>query len=295
MDFAALLPLLIKTSILLLVVALGLNATWRDALYLFRHPALLIRSFLSMNVIMPLVAAGLVIAFDMPLPVQVALVALALSPVPPILPKKELSAGGHAPYAIGLLVAVALLAIITVPIGASWLNTAFGREGGISPLKVATIVLTSVLAPLAVGIALRHWVPAFAQRVARPVALLGTVLLVGSALPLAIAAWPAIHALFGNGTVLIIAAMAVIGLGVGHLLGGPRADDRTVLALSTATRHPAVALAIAVGGSETQFGLAAILLYLIVATVVSIPYVVWRKRQAASADTSLSVAQQKRT
>jgi BASS family bile acid:Na+ symporter len=111
--------------------------------------------------------------------------------------------------------------------------------------------------------------------------MLGTVLLILSALPLIYASWPAIRALVGNGTVLIIAAMAAIALAVGHLLGGPDPDDRTVLALSTASRHPAIALAVAVAaGAESKPELAAILLYLIVAALVSVPYVAWRKRQS---------------
>ncbi len=291
MDLASLLPLAIKASILLMVLAIGMNANWQDALYLFRHPWLLIRSLLSMSVIMPLVAAGLVVAFDLPLAVKIGLVALAVSPVPPILPKKELKAGGHASYAIGLLVAIGVLAIVTVPITVTLFTSAFDRTGGIAPLAVAKVVLTSVLAPLAAGMALRHWARALAARVVRPVALLGNLLLIASALPLAYAAWPEIHALFGNGTVLIIAAMAAIGLGVGHALGGPDADNRTVLALSTASRHPAIALAIAVAvGLESKTGLAAILLYLIVATLVSVPYVAWRRRQSTAAHTSFTSA-----
>lgn len=284
MDLSTLLPLMIKASILLTVLGIGMNASWSDALYVFRNPGLLLRSLLSMSVAMPLVAAGLVVAFDLPPTVQVALVALAVSPVPPILPKKELNAGGHASYAIGLLVAIAILSIVTVPVVVSWFVRAFDRSGGIAPIAVAKIVLVTILAPLAVGIGLHRWLPALAEKAARPIALLGTLLLVASALPLAFAFWPAIAALFGNGTVLIVAAMAVIGLVIGHILGGPRPHDRTVLALSTTSRHPAVALAVAVaGGADSRSNLAAILLYLIVATLVSIPYVVWRKRVAKSA------------
>jgi len=284
MNAAAILLLVIKSSIVLTVLGLGLNATWQDATSLFRRPGLLVRSVLSMNVIMPLVAAGLVVAFDLPVAVKIALVALAISPVPPVLPKKELKAGGHASYAVGLLVAIGLLAIITVPLTVTWFANAFDRSANIAPLAVAKIVLTSVLAPLAAGIALRQWLPKLAERIARPVALLGAILLLGSALPLAYASWPDVQALFGNGTVLIVAAMAVIGLIVGHILGGPDPDDRTVLALSTTSRHPAIALAVAVGaGAETKAEIGAILLYLIVAGLVSVPYVAWRKRASKAA------------
>jgi len=229
------------------------------------------------------VAAGLVVTFNLPTSVKFALVALAISPVPPMLPKKQMKAGGEEAYAIGLLVAVALLAIITVPIVVSWFIAAFERTGGIGPLAVAKIVFTSVLAPLAIGIAVRHWMPRLADRIAGPVATCGNVLLIVSVLPLLYFLWPAVQALIGNGTVLIVATMAAIGLATGHLLGGPDHGHRRVLALSTASRHPAVALAITVAaGAETKSEVGAILLYLIVAIVLSIPYVAWRRRQDAA-------------
>ena len=291
MNAVTLLNLAITTSIVLVVVGLGLHARWRDALYLFRHPLLLSRSVLSMNVIMPLVAAGLVVAFDLPLPVKIALVALAISPVPPLLPNKESKAGGKMSYAIGLLVAIALLAIVTVPIAVSWFASAFDRSGEVAPGHVAKVVLTTVLAPLAVGIALREVFPAMAAKLARPLAILGIALLAVSAVPLVYTAWPAVQALISSGTVLILAAMAVIGLGVGHALGGPDPDTRTVLALSTTSRHPAVALAVAVGaGVDKMPALAAVLLYVVVALLVSVPYVAWRRQRATAVDPALPPA-----
>ena len=282
MDLATLLPLAIKASILLTVFGLGLNAEWRDALFLTRRPSLLLRSVLSMNVLMPLLAAGVVVAFDMPDSVEVALVALMVSPVPPILPNKELRAGGHASYAIGLLVAIAVLAIVFVPVTVSIFTLAFDRNGGIAPLTVAQGVLTSILAPLGAGMAVRHWRPAVAQNCAGAAVKAGMVLLVASALPLLIASWPEARDMIGDGNVLLLAAMAAMGLAIGHGLGGPIAEDRTVLALSTASRHPAIALAIAVsGGAAAKPQLAAILLYTLVAGLVSIPYVFWRKRRPA--------------
>jgi BASS family bile acid:Na+ symporter len=54
------------------------------------------------------------------------------------------------------------------------------------------------------------------------------------------------------------------------------------LALSTASRHPAIALAIAKGNFPDEPYLAAtIVLYLLVATVVAVPYVKWRRRSQA--------------
>jgi BASS family bile acid:Na+ symporter len=285
MDLAALLPKLITASIVVIVFGLGLNARPQDALHLFRHPALLLRAVLSMNLIMPLVAAILVIAFELPTPVKIALVALAVSPVPPLLPKKEVEAGGDPSYAIGLSVAIALLSILTVPLAVALFTRVFDRSGELAVLTVAKTVFITVLVPLAAGIALRRGLPGLARKIARPLSILGLVLLVVSALPVAVALWPAMSALQGDGTVLVLALMAVIGLCVGHALGGPDADTRTNLALCTASRHPAVALAAAtavVGSGGSKPALAAILLYVVIAILVSIPYVAWRKRQAVA-------------
>ena len=63
-------------------------------------------------------------------------------------------------------------------------------------------------------------------------------------------------------------------------LGGPDPDDRAVLALATASRHPGVALAIASANFPGQTLVpAAVLWYLIVSALVSIPYLTWRQRR----------------
>jgi bile acid:Na+ symporter, BASS family len=285
MNTVALLQLAITTSIMLIVAGLGMHARWQDAFDLFRHPRLLIPSLLSMNVIMPLVAVGLVVAFDLPLPVKIALVALAISPVPPLLPNKEAKAGGRVSYAIGLLTALAIFSIVIVPITVSLLASAFGGSGHVAPTQVAKVVLSSVLAPLAAGIAVRHFFPVLAAKLARSVSILGLVLLVVSALPLLHAVWPAARALIGSGSLLVFAAMAMIGLAVGHALGGPDASTRTVLALSTTSRHPAVALSVVLGwGVDRMQALAAVLLYVIVAMLISLPYVAWRRKRTSAAE-----------
>lgn len=269
----------IKASIFLTVFALGLDAIPKDATYLFRNPGRLLRSLLSIYIIMPLVALVIVSAFNLHPAVEIALVVLSVSPIPPLLPKKELKAGGEESFTIGLLVAMAVLAIVFVPLAIHLFENAFQRSLQITPAAVAQLVLTSVLLPLAIGIAIRYWLPAFAERIVKPVSLIATVLLVVGILPVLFVALPTVVSLIGNGTILIIVVFTLIGLSAGHFLGGPDLRDRTVLALSTASRHPGVAVAIAhTNFPEEKLALAAILLYALVNAVVTIPYV---KRQQA--------------
>ena len=235
-----------------------------------------------MFVVMPVLAVALAHAFDFHPAVEIALVVLSISPMPPLLPRREAKAGGRTPYALGLLAIAALLSIAVVPLGAELLGHYFGRPLAMPPGAIAQLALKTVLLPLAAGIALRASLPAVADRIAKPFAVVATVLLLVGVLAIAAGALPAALALVGNGTLLAISAFVVAGLTIGHWLGGPRADERIVLALSTASRHPAIALAVAKVNfpDEPRLG-AAILLYLIVATLVGVPYVARQRRRVA--------------
>jgi len=61
MTLVTLIVLLLKLSIIISVFAIGLKATFADALYLFRRPADVVRVLLAMNVLMPAFALGLLL------------------------------------------------------------------------------------------------------------------------------------------------------------------------------------------------------------------------------------------
>jgi BASS family bile acid:Na+ symporter len=279
MNAAQWLKIALMASIMLTVFGLGLSSTFQDATFLLRRPKLLAKAFLSMNIIMPVIAALIATTFALPFEVKVALVALSVSPVPPIIQKKQLAAGGRLNYVVGLLMAMSVLAVAFVPLAVTIVNHVFGRERVLGPWAVAKIMLLSVLAPLLVGLVARHLFPA-AQKAARVIVSAAFMMLLAAIVPVLFGLWPMLRPLLGNGTVVVMIAMAIIGLAVGHLLGGPRAGDRTALAISTASRHPAVALAVATSGPDvgTKPVLALILLYLLVAMAVCIPYQKWRAR-----------------
>jgi BASS family bile acid:Na+ symporter len=290
MNLEQLIMLAIKASIMLLVFALGLHASWRDAIYLFGRPGLLVRSLLSMNVIMPLFAAAIAALFNLNSAVEIAIIALALAPVPPILPGKQEKAGGTAGYAIGLLVAAGLFAVVVVPAGVEFMGTLFAKDVHMTFSAVALIVLMTILVPLAAGMIVNGAAPAFAARIATNVSRFAAFLLVAGILPVLFTAWPAVMSMLGNGTLIALAAFSTVGLAVGHWLGGSNEDNRTTLALATSARHPAVALAIAGANFQQQNDvLAVVLLYLIVGALVSLPYVIWRKRRHASAAAEMSI------
>ena len=109
--------------------------------------------------------------------------------------------------------------------------------------------------------------------------MVSRVLLVIGVLALLVVGLPAAWALVGTGRLSAMTAFVAAGLAIGHWLGGPEANDRTVLAMSTASRHPAIALSIAKANfpDEPRLG-AAIVLFLVVNLVIGFIYMARRKR-----------------
>ncbi|GAA5069704.1 bile acid:sodium symporter family protein [Lysobacter panacisoli] len=269
----------IQASILGTVFCYGLQATLDDALHLVRHRSLLLRSLISMFVVMPAAALVILGVFDLPKATAIVLVALAISPIPPMLPKKERKAGGLADYGLGLMLTVGLLAIVIVPLAGELLARYFGRPFHVAGGAIAKPVLMMIAAPLVLGMLARAWKPEIAARLVKPLLIASTVLLVVCALAIIVGMSHTLAPLIHDGTLWAMLLFALIGLVSGHWLGGPIGEQRTVLALSTASRHPAIALAIAKSNFPDEHFLAAtVVLYLLVVTVTVVPYVQWRKR-----------------
>ena len=279
MDLAQLLRVALVASVVLLVFALGLRATAADATYLFRRPAMLLRALFAMNVVVPVVATGLAVLFNLTPAVRIALLAMAVSPVPPILPDRQLKLGGRASYVYGLLVAASTAAIALVPLSIAVLGRVFQREVDLGVVVVAIKVGVTVLLPLLAGLAVRRFRPGLAERMAPWVSRVAVVLLLGGSLPALVTAWPGMVSLVGNGTILAIASVVVAGLAAGHWLGGPDPGDRTALSIAASMRHPGVALAIAQGNfPEERLVSAAVLLFFLVSFIATLPYGAWRRR-----------------
>jgi len=280
MSLQTLILFVLKASILLNVFAIGLKAGVHDATYMFRRPGKLAKALLAMNILMPLFAVAFVLAFHLKHAVEVALVALAVSPVPPILPRKLRKAGATESDTIGLLVAVGILAIVFVPAAMEILERVFHVPLRMTFASVAALVFITIILPLALGIAVHTLAPVAADRLVNPIAKIASIALLLSAVVILFSGAPAIWELTGNGTLVAIAAFVLVGLLIGHFVGGPKPENRTGLALATASRHPGIAIALAVANfPEEKLAISAVLLYLLVNILVSIPYHILTKRK----------------
>jgi BASS family bile acid:Na+ symporter len=277
MDLKQLVMLVLQVSIVCTVFGYGLKTTTAALLDVVRRPALLARSVISVLVVMPALAFALTRVFEIRHEVEVALVALAISPVPPLLPMKETKAGGRISYGLGLLALLALLSIATIPVAIEVMERLFDRPLAVAPTAVARLALITVLVPLVAGVVVHARAPVTAERIAPALSLGARLLLTAAAVALLAGVWRSVWEATGQGAILAITAFIVAGLAVGHLLGGPERDTSVVLAMSCACRHPAIAFAIASANFPDQRFGGAIILYLLLSLLIGVPYVTWNR------------------
>lgn len=283
MSILAIIGLTLKASLIITVFAFGLLAIPKDLVSVLRQPWLLARSLFATFVVMLAVALAIVFALRPPQVIVAVIIALALSPIPPFLPLKQIKAGGETAYAIGLMVACSLFALVWIPLADRLLEAVLDVDVLLPFGKVATALVTVILAPLAAGAVIRRFVPDLAIRFQPLVLKIGLGLLVVACLPIIVKLWGPTMALVGDGAVIAFLIFILAGLAAGFALGGPEPEHRTDLALATATRHPGIAIALAsvnLAGDKTVAP--AVLLYLLVATIAGIPFVAWRKRTGAA-------------
>ncbi|MFC5270357.1 bile acid:sodium symporter family protein [Adhaeribacter terreus] len=280
MNAVEIITLILKISIFLTALGYGLKTTAEDAFYLFRNPGLLLRSILAMNIIMPVVAILMALLFNLPPLVKVALLAISVSPLAPLFPKKTSKAGGRQGYALGLMLVASMFCILLIPVTLEILARIFKVPVEVNSKALIITALVSVIIPLISGIAAQHFAPAFADKISNPVSRIALILLIVSALPVLVKMFPAIVHLAGNGTALAIAGFVILGVCVGHFLGNTaEKDDRSVLALATASRHPAIAISVASANMPDHHLVpAAILLYLLINAIVTLPYLKWLQK-----------------
>ncbi len=275
-------PLILKASIMIMILALGLTARPADLLYMRIHMGQLCRSLISMYGVMLVLAVVISRLFGLSHTVVIVVVALALAPIPPLLPKKQTRAGGDASHAVGLVVAASLFAVLWIPLAIQILQLAFGIQLKTAETQVATLVFLNLLLPLVVGALIHQRWPALASRYAPILARIGVLIMLLVVVPVLVLLWKPMLGQLRDGTFVVLVLFIVCGLFVGQLLGGPDPEDRTVLALATASRHPGISMTLAhLNFPNDPAVLAVIGLYLILTLVLVPPWLKWRSRSAA--------------
>jgi BASS family bile acid:Na+ symporter len=272
---AATLMQVLKISVSVLIMAIGMQSTVGDLTYLWRRPWLLLKSMLAMYVLVPLVAVALVRLLPLDFGLKVAVVVVAISAGAPLVPRKLMPLKNDA-YVFSVIANSSLLAIVTVPLWLIALSNFSGATPDITPLEVGRLIGRTFLLPLAVGMGVRMQMPSLSEKVSDILLKAGGIVLGLGGLLLLVLGWPLLSEA-GWISLLVLAVLTALSLVVGHLMGGPDEEDRTALAISCATRHLGIAVLIAAAVPGQRIGVL-VVAYLVASLVASIPYIRWRKK-----------------
>lgn len=284
MDEVIIIKLILTAGIVLTVLSIGLRARPGDTLVLLRNPQLGVRAMVSMFVLTPMFVVGLTWVLQMGSAERAALIALSISPMPPILPRRQAVVGGGGDYAVGLAILAAIVSFVIAPVVAWLVGRLFGVITVFDPITLLRVLTITVAAPLAAGILIAHLWPS-AAALSTLVGRVSLVLLVASAVVVLVKEAPAIAARVSNDFLLVIVAIVLFGLLVGHFLGGPDRGNRGALALATSARHPGVAIALATATFplDQKAIVATVLLFVLANVGLTFPYLLWRRHLARSA------------
>lgn len=273
MTPAEILKLLIVASVVGSVFSLALRSQPQDIVYLFCRPALALRAFVAMFLIVPLATLGLVLVLFPGPVVAIALLVLSLSPVPPLLPKKQAKAGAEGSYDTGLLVAAAIASLFVMPIGLDLFSYFFQRATAPVPLSGMGITLAiTIAAPLAAGLAAQAVIKDRERRtrLADTIGKGSGIVLIVCALALVAFLFPSLGKVVGGGALVAIVAMILVGLAAGWALGGPPSADKPALALAAASRHPGIAIGVITASfPEEGDAVLAVVVFLLTNTIVT--------------------------
>lgn len=281
MDILSVVSTVIQATVAVTVFGYGLSAQTEDLLWVLRRPRVLFTSLVAMFVVMPVIALAAHVYLDFPHAAEVALVVIALTPIPALLPRTEIGSGGRARYAYGLAFAVALLSPVLIPALSDLIGRLMDRPFGLSPLTVATAMATQVLLPLALGFVVGRVWPNAAERFGgRFVAIANSAMLV-ALLALLVLVFPAVLSALSLVTLVVMFAFTAAGLGVGHALGGPDRTDSVVLAIACANRNPGLAIGLAASIFPEESFAGTAIIYALVSNVAVTLYTRLQRRRVA--------------
>jgi BASS family bile acid:Na+ symporter len=262
----------IMPAVMCLMMGVGLGTSLEEVLRVARRVPLIVRGVLANFVIVPIVIFLVVVWLPIPPAVKGAAMLMAAAPVAPMAPPFAVAAKGDLPYAVGIMIIIALLSVVLTPLILVLALPATEEGLNISSVEIIKTLVIVQLIPISVGMAIRGWSEKWSKRLVKIVPRLGQIgLLVGVGLVIASQVNEILSAGWLSHAVLFGLSVACLLIG-DRMLAGQAPELRRSLAVSTAIRNVPLAFLIA----DTNFPGTAVaamtLVFSVFTMLVSIAY-----------------------
>jgi len=285
-----LLSVFLPLSLAFIMFSLGLGLTIADFARVVAKPKAFLAGAVSQIVILPVIAFLLLQIFMLTPELAVGVMILAFCPGGVTSNIMTRLAGGSVALSVTLTGVVSLISVVTVPFLVAFAaDTLMGQAApdiDVTSLALAMFAITAV--PVAIGVAIRHLSAPLADRIEPSVIRAAMVLFVIIVIGALAANWTVFIeniALLGPLLVVLNAALLLIGLGFGRLLGLDRAD-RIAVAIETGIQNSTLGITVGSLIVETASGLPPFSLpsgiYGITMYLVSLPFIFWMRHGTRS-------------
>lgn len=250
------------------MLAMGMGLSIAEIIGPLRDLRLILFALAANFVLMPLVAFGLATVLRLDEPLGNGLLVLGCAAGAPFLPKLAELAKGNLPFAVGTMVLLMVTTVAYMPIIVPLL-----LEGvSVKPGKMAQSLILLMLLPLGVGLVLKARYTRFAEKAKPGFDRFSNISLILLVLLITAANVDKVVQVFGTRGIFAGLLFIVLGVGIGWLLGGPRADTRWVLGLGTGQRNIAAALVVATQSFRDPQVVVMVIVVAIVGLIVLMPF-----------------------
>lgn len=286
---------MLVTVVLPLVLAfimfsLGLGLRLADFSRVFKYPKVFSIGLANQLILLPLLAFGLVLLFQLPSELALGTMILAFAPGGVTSNFLTRLAKGNAPVSISLTAVVSLISVLSVPILVSLAYKRFPIEGSeevnVTMLGVKMFLLTAV--PVGVGMFLTAKTPKFVERSSGVISQVAMALFVLVIVAAIAANWKMLSENLPTlGPALILLNVLLLGLGLlTAKVSGLSGADATTVAIESGVQNGTLAitialLAIGVTGETPEILppiTAPAAVYGVTMYFISLPFVYWRRR-----------------
>jgi BASS family bile acid:Na+ symporter len=254
--------------------------------YVKQRPGTMLRSLLAALVLAPAVALGLILLLEPAPAVAIGLAILMACPPAPLMIKSATAIGrGDPAFIASLHLGLAALAVVTVPVVLDLLARPLGFSAGVDPMSILSLLAKTILIPIGLGLAVRALAPAWAERVGSVAGKVGTLGLLVVVVAILAALYRTLLDMdaWSYG---VIAAVCLAALAIGHWIGSDKPQERTILAVECAVRHPGLAIAIGASNFTPQQALPVLVPCIVTFIAIGTAYLAWRGRTASSRATT---------
>ena len=277
----AALGLLAACAVALVVFSEGLAISpGQVAAYFRERPGTMAWSLVAALVLVPAAALALVLALEPAPAVGVGLAILVSCPPAPLMISAAPKKGASAAFMASLRLLLAVLAFATVPASVYLLSVALGFTVDIDLGAMVWILARTLVLPIGLGLLVRRAFPDFADRAGPVIGRAGSVVVLFVVLIAFVAFIPALRDM-DPWSYLVIAAVSLAALGIGHLSGPRDPAERTALAVDCGVRHPALALSIAGSAFGAPQALPVLVPEVMTFILMATAYLAWRRRRLA--------------